>query len=279
MGRKRNQGKARKAAKAKAREEADERGNNNNNNQTTNNGPGQSSLMMRQLQLQADGANTTCRHGFDPLSVSTDIFVRSFQFVPAFQKSFDEAAKRGGLSFSNNLVDAKNATWDEYADVWTDLAKMEMALSVCFCSGTDAILGNNCQAAVMYAADARYFEQHIAVEVKQTQALYNWPKVCDTYEADLHTLVKFFRHRIPCSCLDEKYQEVKHITKKGCCYNAKCSTPVNRVERSKTKYCSRCRSATYCSRECQVADWTTHAPFCDNGATLIAKFQARQQNM
>jgi hypothetical protein len=39
-------------------------------------------------------------------------------------------------------------------------------------------------------------------------------KIVQANRADEHTLVKFFRKRIPCSCLDEKYQEVKQITQR-----------------------------------------------------------------
>lgn len=155
-------------------------------------------------------------------------------------------------------------------------------MSVCLCLGTEAILGNNYDDAIALAAYTRYFEQYIAVELRQTQALPNWPKIYETHNADLHTLVKFFRHRIPCSCLDEKYEEFKFITKIGFCYNPKCKFSFSEgggMERSKTMYCSRCRCETYCSRECQEADWAEHKPNCDNDAAIIAKFEARQQNM
>ena len=102
---------------------------------------------------------------------------------------------------------------------------------------------------------------------KQTPASYNVPKLGETYKADEHTLVKFFRNRIPCSCLDEKYEEMKNIAKMGLCCNPDCNVPEGRVERSKTMYCSQCRNATYCSRECQIADWTSHKSGC---ATSIA---------
>lgn len=55
MGRKRNQGKARKAANAKAREEVEEMG---NNNQTTN-GTG----LSLAVQIQLLRAVTKCMHG------------------------------------------------------------------------------------------------------------------------------------------------------------------------------------------------------------------------
>ncbi len=158
---------------------------------------------------------------------------------------------------------------------------MDIVISRSLCAGTHQFLKGNYIDARSFATIARYLEQYIAVELKQTQALYNWPKIYETYYADEHTHVKFLRHRISCSCLDEKYEEVKHITNTGICYSAECSIPdkYNRVERSKIKDCSRCRCATYCSRECQEADWSRHKPDCDRNAALIAEFEAKQQNM
>ena len=269
MGRKRNQGKARKAAKAKAREEAEESVRNNNQpTTTTNGGPVVQPLLSAQMLTSAGFA---CTHGF--------IFsVPSIQFASAFEKLYNEAIESGDCSFADGLVEAAVASMDEYADVWEDSTKLEAAISYLLCIGTDAILGKN-NLAKLFAAFARYFEQDIAVNMKQDQALLNIPKIEDTYYGDDHTLVKFLRHRIPCTCLDEKYEEVKQIAKMGYCNNPGCNIPNRRVERSKTKYCSRCRCVTYCSRECQEAHWTRHKRYCDNDATIIANYHARQQDM
>ena len=271
MGRKRNQGKARRAAKAKAREDADKR---KENNQMANLLEQSLSAQVQQLQIGED--EEKCTHGLFDLLISTDIS----QFMTAFYSSFRGVLKCGGRLLQERLIGARKATMDEFAEVWHDLSKMEMAIS-CFLSiGTQAMLDGNHKHARDFATFTRYFEQYIAAELKQTQALMNWPKIGETYIGDNHTLVKFYRRRISCSCLDEKYQEVKSITKMGFCYNRRCSsTPGRRVERSKAKYCSRCRCATYCSRECQEADWTKHKPNCDKRAAIKAKFVATQQNM
>ena len=267
MGRKRNQGKARKAAKEAKSTEAMEVRENNDNQAAASEQP-LSATQMRQSQ----SGEKKCTHGFD---LYNDLSTDMAQFINAFRKSVVEADESGDRSFLQCLLAAHNVTLAEFADVWCDSAKLAIAISCLLCLGTQAILDNKCDHARLRAVFARYFEQHIAVELKRSQALVNWPKIIETHHADLHTLVKFYRHRIPCSCLDEKYQEVKHIAKKGCCYNAKCSTQVNRVERSKTKYCSRCRNAVYCSRECHVEVWTEHKPDCDNDATIIANFEAK----
>ena len=153
---------------------------------------------------------------------------------------------------------------DDFAEVWQDSAKLTLAILHLLRLGTNAVRQDDYDTAAAISTVARYFEQCIAVELKRSQDLLNWPKIEEAYNADMHTLVKFFRRRIPCSCLDEKYQEVKHVTKMGFCFNTECKYPGNKVEHSKTKYCSRCRSVTYCSRECQVADWSRHKPICDN---------------
>ena len=262
MGRKRNQGKARRAAKAKAakaREDAQQ-------------SRGSSSQTTEAVCIYKPGAEGKCYHGSDP----SEIFHRSvsFLFLYAFRGEFEDAIERTDVTSS--LAEARSATMDQFAEVWKDSTMMESVITLILGMGTHDLLGGKYDAARKVATLTRFFEQHIAVEVKQTQALPNLIKIEDTYFADMHTLVKFFRHRIPCSCLNEKYEEVKHITKLGDCWNPQCSLPVRKVDRSKTKYCSRCRNVTYCSRECQKADWSMHKPYCDNFAAIIAKFQAKQ---
>ena len=200
----------------------------------------------------------------------------TFQFALAFQTAYNEACDRGNSDVGECLIDAKKATIIEFVDVWNDTDKMEMAISLYLCDGTQEYLEGNHGSARGFASIARFIEQHVLVNLKRTQALINWPKLYESVSSDVHSLVKFFRHRIPCSCLDEKYEEVKSITKVGLCCNPQCSIPGRSVERSKTKYCSRCRCATYCSRQCQIAAWTGHKPHCDNRAAIIAKFHERE---
>ena len=279
MGRKRNQGKARRAAKVKAREEAAQQAaSGNSNNPTANNErqklpkaeeQEQESSITNELQLLALGM--ICTHGFNPHSENFCL-----EFKNTFRREFYQCPD--GSSLASGLENTKKATLTEFADVWNDSVKMKIVISMYLCDGTQIILENKYGNAGDHATFVRFLEQHIAVELEQSQALVNWPKVDDTYNADEHTLVKFFRRRIPCSCLDEKYEEVKHITKKGICYYPQCSIP-GRVKRSKAKYCSRCRCVTYCSRECQVADWSRHKLLCDMYVSKIDEFAAKQQEM
>ena len=142
VSRKKAAGKARKAAKAKAKEER--------NNHTTSisdrltNEPKQeqetAQLLERMWQMQ-------CKHGTEPLS-SRDVCL---QFASAFLESFREAVHDscGKRSVWRNLTDVQNAmaTVDKFADVGNDSTKMEIATSIILCMGTEYTLeGENATA-------------------------------------------------------------------------------------------------------------------------------------
>ena len=199
MGRKRNQGKARRAAKVKAaREEAERRGDDNHtvnlsdeaderdNNQATTVRQEQSLLSAQMRQLQVRGEE--CYHGFCPFNSPDDF---RLQFVSAFRCSFYEAVELGEHSLSDSLIAAVNANSTEFAAVWndSDSSKLEMVISSILGFGTQDLLDDKLGHARDYATFARFFEQLIATDLKQTQALYNWPKIYEAHYGDLHTLL------------------------------------------------------------------------------------------
>ena len=187
MGRKRNRGKARKAAKAKAREEEENR---------------ERALIEQQL-LQAISedekqfeiqkqksipspksppSDLQCKHGAPPSS--NDIV---FQFSLGFQAAYNEACDRGSNDVGECLAKARNASMDEFADVWHDTAMMEMATSCYLRRGANAICADEYGHAQLCATFARFFEQHIAVELKQSQAVPKWPKIGETHSMQICT--------------------------------------------------------------------------------------------
>jgi len=271
VGRKRNQGKARKAAKAKAEEEAkEERG---NNNQTTDGRHQPLAAQMQQLEIGAaptSSGTTKCYHGFEKMDNLCS------EFVVAFSDAVHDAGKRG---LPECLIAAEDATKDKFAVVWKDSAKLKSAMSYLLYHGTQHVLDGNYDYARKCAACARYFEQYIAAELHQTQAIMHWQKIKEmSIEGDTHTLVKLFRKRIPCVCLNKKYDEVKTITKMGVCFNLQCNNNSGLVERSKTMYCSRCRCVAYCSRECQKAHWPMHREDCEHTSRMRAEFDVKKES-
>ena len=139
-------------------------------------------------------------------------------------------------------------------------------------NGTQHILNGDNNFARFNAKLAYYFEEWTAVYIGKTNAVVNWTKVMELCVADDHTLVQYYRKRIPCSCLDKKYKAVKSVKKMGVCCNPNCS--VQKVERRKMFCCTGCGEINYCSIECQKADWKSHKEFCGSIAEDKAAFQS-----
>jgi len=71
--------------------------------------------------------------------------------------------------------------------------------------------------------------------------------------------LNFYRKRTTCKCLKKKHLEArKTMPKLGICWYCK-----EEKERVLLSVCSRCMVDQYCSRECQVADWSEHKKDCD----------------
>lgn len=71
-------------------------------------------------------------------------------------------------------------------------------------------------------------------------------------------IVKFFRERTPCSCLDQIYSKIKSQPKTGLCQS--CG---KRERGTKLRICSACGTHQYCSSVCKRADWPNHEATCE----------------
>ena len=170
---------------------------------------------------------------------------------------------------------ATKATEDEYADMYSD-SKLDTVISMLLCNGTQRVLEGDNYTAQLYAILTCQFEGFMAVEVHKNKATDTGTKVYELHEADDHTLVQYYRKRIPCTCLDEKYKEVKSVKKMGFCCNPSCTHPGRKVERSMMFCCTRCGEANYCSVECQRADWKRHRKDCGSIVEKKAAFKSNQ---
>ena len=264
--RKKAKGKARKAAKeAKAKEEE---------SKVMEVAASQRQVQEEKLEERmervriSDPSPTVCRHGCPPLSAGEEKIC--LEFTNAYLAAFRSHDKGLEKAFRT----AYQATSEEYADVYS--FKLNTVLSLLLANGTQRLLDGDNEIAQLYACIACFFKEWIAVNVHKNQATLRWAKQVELYDSDDHTLVSYYRNRISCSCLDEKYKEVKFIKKIGYCYNPNCSHPGRKVERSKMLSCTRCGVANYCSVECQRADWKNHKQACDTIAELKAAFNASQ---
>jgi hypothetical protein len=177
-------------------------------------------------------------------------------FVEEFCRNLDLDRGTGNI---NNEVMA--ATEKKFPGVWRNEKKLELIKSLFLSQGADAILDWDIDMARYDAFAYNYLEQWI--ELRRNKAVPGPVKLVELLRADEYTLVSYFRKRIPCSCLDQKYKEVKSIKKMGRCRNSSCSHPKGMVERRTLLSCTRCRWANYCSPECQAQDWTRHKKECD----------------
>ena len=259
--RKKAKGKARKAAKeAKAKEEESRAVGAVNQQQN-----GLIEAQMHRLAIN-DIMHQKCRHGLAPSSADDQKICD--EFIDAIFTAF-----RSQKTVAEGFGAAIAATTDKYADVYS--SKLDTVISILLCNGTQCILDGNSRRAQLYACIACFCEDVMAFNVNKHAA----PCCAMTIElesADDRTLVSYYRKRIPCACLDEKYKEVKSLKKMGLCCNPSCSHPRRRVERSKMFYCTRCGGANYCSVECQKKHWKKHREHCDVVVTMNAAFDSEQ---
>ena len=232
-------------------------------------------------EIEASNCMKKCNHG----RASYD--ARVVEYFNTFNQEYDAAAKRTG-DLGRSLEAATTVTNRKYCDVTTDLVKMEAVVSVLLSDATEAILRGDHNTAANAASFAYFFEQQIAVKLCKTQASVNMRKVFELHQADCdkRTLYGFLRKRISCRCLDDKYKEVKPLTKMGICVNhsnlerndGTCMLPGGMIERNKMLYCTRCSHVYYCSPECQKAHWPSHREVCEYFVNRKAKFDLEKQS-
>jgi hypothetical protein len=196
-----------------------------------------------------------CTHGYDSSSIFQARICEDYLkvFTEGYHAALDDNTIPGRLDciakgFSTARMKYTNELKQEYY--------LERLKSYSFAEGTKFILDGNYDGARVCAIVALQMKVLCAVTVPDAQ------KCDELSDADEHTLVQFFRKHIPCSCLEEKYKQVKSITKMGICGNGACPLPGNRAVRSKMLKCTGCHNVSYCSRECQEAAWAKHKKIC-----------------
>ena len=204
-----------------------------------------------------NGQSVECNHGLD-LTIPDDINHPVINFIDALVVYWVH-----NLHYHNNMNVGKylQDTYTTHPQLWGNESYREMAVNIFIAIGTNFMLCN----------------QRPQDEAKAIVALENYDgssggfggsvlynRVAATKMRDIHSgtkrdVLKFFRKRTSCSCLKDMHLEArKTLPKTGVCYHCK-----QVKERALLMVCSRCRIAQYCSRECQVADWSRHKGYCD----------------
>jgi len=181
-----------------------------------------------------------CNHGYSPRSSKEND--RCVKFAAAFMEVAFPSNCTLTVGAIRNLFseESEEATEKIFPGAWKNAEKLELIKSHFLSHGVEVVLGGDIEMAGRLAFVASHLEQWIDVMLQRAKAV---PEVLKAIEllvhSDEHTIVSFFRKRIPCSCLDAKYEEVKSIKKMGICRGLHCSLPHGGVERSTMFTCTR----------------------------------------
>jgi hypothetical protein len=212
----------------------------------------------RQLPVANDIVNNSqCKHGLMALPdghICQQIIDMLTQTLELVSDNADIALVLGALQSSSTA----------HPKEWEDAHKLECMKMFFVSRGAELILdGEDGVATAAVAFIVSMIEQRRSCRVLRTQATPKPNKFIELANGDPRTLISFFKKKIPCKCLDEKYNEVKYLEKTGICANDECSLPNGgRVVRSTMLTCSCCRETHYCSRECAAVHWQDHKQLC-----------------
>lgn len=191
--------------------------------------------------------NVKCNHGC--------VFSPTGHPVRNFMNTFHEEMVR-----ENDVIKALKNTynWENHREVWNDAMMKEMLIDELLCLGTYLILENN-------TGGAREFVKAITI----LEACSGEGTFCSAMSSRLEDLgylkgagerdvVRFYKKRLSCLCLEEKYSLLKESQDRVSeCFHCKQIT-----KRKELKICIRCKHAHYCSMECHELDWPTHKNDC-----------------
>ena len=199
-----------------------------------------------------------CLHGFPPSQKMSVVEPFLKQFWNKYVKEEDD-----DFTLEQRIQAAIDITGKRYWRIWNKSNDLHAIISILLHNGTRDARKGFLPNARAIAAITCFFEQWISISSNsQSQCDWYFAKIHELYHADEHTLVSYFRNRIPCCCLDDKHKGVRPIIKMGICCNPQCSLPDRKLEREAMESCEQCRLAHYCSRHCQKKDWKRHKGAC-----------------
>ena len=152
---------------------------------------------------------------------------------------------------------------NSHAKLWSNDNYRNMTTDILLIIGANLLLGSTItNVPAVIAASAIVFLENYKETMSVGEVFYCrgvGAKVRDIQGGNMRDLSKFYSKRLSCSCLKKMYSDArKTLPKVG-----KCDYCDEVKERELLSVCSKCRVAQYCSRECQVANWSLHEKCCD----------------
>ena len=195
-----------------------------------------------------EGERTSCTHGCVVLPPPDHAVLR-------FMNSFEAKTQCGAFQIFE-LSEVMEKTFKLHPEVWNNDEYRQMAISILVSVGTNLILRganeeDNYSFEAQFALGILLLESYDGGDFDGT-TLRAVLKGSNVAKGGKREVLKFYSKRLPCSCLQEKYKEAKKTLPKL----GRCSYCKQTKERTSLMTCGACKVPTYCSRECQVADWS-----------------------
>ena len=200
---------------------------------------------MLKLQLFMElGDDGGCNHGRPQIS---SLGEDGYHFASFCHSILREEEVQVELTLSNlEYIFALTMSSGKYSNLFKDTEKMRLVLAFLSAEGTSAYLEGDADKAAGRAAMVMAFEDTEVFDEGRLMELLH-PASGGSRE---HSIRNFFTAQIPCSCLDQSES-------RALCHKCK------RVDRSNLLLqCSACFNVSYCSKECQRADWKSHKKSC-----------------
>lgn len=223
-------------------------------------------LISSQLQLRREEGG--CLHGWKSSYVKDPNCCNVLETaINAIYISENNNDRVGGA-----FEAARAATDEKFPSLYkNNAATLEMISQALLCIGAELLLDRRSYSSLDMKAKnlfrcattlafSEYLYQSIQVKIHGSKPLLYFHKIHDLICSDQRRMVSYLRKRIPCSCLDAKFSEVKAHKKMSICNNLHCFR--EKVESKALLSCERCRKAHYCSQRCQASDWLLHKHDC-----------------
>jgi len=177
--------------------------------------------------------------------------------VTHFMNSFIESVGRLDCRMSV-VLKSLEMTFEKHQEVWKNDAMKKMVIGRIVNMGTDLILDESIEGAKKISQAIVLLEHYDGEGIFPLFMSKGSEEITKILYSRDRDVVHFYKKRIPCSCLDEIYSELKKCQVRG----STCSYCKQTVKRKDLKTCSRCKFAQYCSKECQKLDWPSHKEHC-----------------